>query len=180
MSKKQKEPVGEWHGCKMKRTRDSQGRFEQESYIKAVPCERCGKLFRQTKKRRHFCSQKCYRSNTRYIDPMGYVCIKMPEHPHATTNGWVREHIVVACQKIGRPLQPGECVHHLDGNRQNNIPDNLVVIPLAVHARAHKDNPANRKYGEKNPKIKCACGCGKKFAKYDKRGRPRKYLQGHH
>ncbi len=28
-------------------------------------------------------------------------------------------------------------------------------------------------------KVKCACGCGRKRLKYDKRGRERKYIQGH-
>lgn len=34
-------------------------------------------------------------------------------------------HRVVAEQKLGRPLRPGEVVHHLDGNPRNNDPQNL-------------------------------------------------------
>jgi hypothetical protein len=38
-------------------------------------------------------------------------------------------HRIVAEQKLGRPLQRGEVVHHIDGNRHNNHPDNLMVLP---------------------------------------------------
>ena len=34
---------------------------------------------------------------------------------------------------MGRPLRPGEVVHHLDGDPTNNHPDNLVVLPSQRH-----------------------------------------------
>lgn len=46
-------------------------------------------------------------------------------------------HRVIAEQKIGRPLRPGEIVHHIDGNIRNNHPDNLDVMTQAEHARLH-------------------------------------------
>lgn len=47
-------------------------------------------------------------------------------------------HRTVAEQKIGRPLKPGEVVHHIDGNKENNDPENLIVISSqAEHARLH-------------------------------------------
>lgn len=165
-------------GGNMERTRNATGRFQNESWIEVLFCERCGKKFRAEGKRR-FCSKECFKGNRRYIDKMGYVVIKKPSHPHATTNGWVREHIVVACQSIGRSLLPGETVHHKDENRQNNAPKNLEVIPRGVHCRIHKNNPNNRKYGEPNMQILCACGCGQIILKYDSRRRPRRYVQGH-
>ncbi len=47
-------------------------------------------------------------------------------------------HRVVAEEKIGRKLLPGEVVHHIDGNRLNNTPANLEVLPSqSEHAREH-------------------------------------------
>lgn len=47
------------------------------------------------------------------------------------------EHRVVAEQKIGRPLLPGEHVHHIDGDKHNNRPENLVVMTASDHLRLH-------------------------------------------
>ena len=36
---------------------------------------------------------------------------------------------------LGRALRPGEVVHHIDGDRRNNAPGNLAVLPSQrVHA----------------------------------------------
>lgn len=47
------------------------------------------------------------------------------------------EHRVVAERKIGRPLLPGEIVHHIDGDIHNNDPANLEVMTQDEHARRH-------------------------------------------
>lgn len=47
-------------------------------------------------------------------------------------------HRVVAAEKAGRELLPGEVVHHIDGNKLNNHPDNLEILPSqSVHASLH-------------------------------------------
>jgi hypothetical protein len=71
------------------------------------------------------------------IYPNGYRLLRMDEHPRAHPNGFVYEHIVVAEQKLGRPLKPGEVVHHVDENKLNNDPDNLEVVTRSEHARLH-------------------------------------------
>lgn len=48
------------------------------------------------------------------------------------------EHRVLAAEMIGRALLRGEIVHHIDGNRLNNDPDNLAVLRnQSEHVRAH-------------------------------------------
>jgi len=47
-------------------------------------------------------------------------------------------HRVVAEQSIDRNLRPGEIVHHLDEDKSNNSPENLVVCSSAsVHRQYH-------------------------------------------
>jgi HNH endonuclease len=38
-------------------------------------------------------------------------------------------HRLIAAQQLGRALEPGEVVHHLDGDKTNNEAGNLVVLP---------------------------------------------------
>lgn len=42
--------------------------------------------------------------------------------------GYALRHRVVMHDKLGRPLLPGEVVHHRDGDTRNNHPDNLEVF----------------------------------------------------
>ena len=47
-------------------------------------------------------------------------------------------HRVVAEHILGRTLLPGEVVHHIDGNKRNNKPSNLMVFSSqGDHARWH-------------------------------------------
>ena len=48
------------------------------------------------------------------------------------------EHRIVAEEKLGRALLPGEVVHHMDGNKRNNDPKNIFVFASASeHASYH-------------------------------------------
>lgn len=49
------------------------------------------------------------------------------------SNSYKAFHRVVMEHKIGRPLQDGETVHHIDGNKYNNYPDNLQLMTDSEH-----------------------------------------------
>lgn len=57
----------------------------------------------------------------------GYVVVLAPGHPRAGKNGYVREHVVVMEETIGRFLFDGETVHHKNGQRDDNRPENLEL-----------------------------------------------------
>lgn len=40
-------------------------------------------------------------------------------------------------EKLGRPLEPNEDIHHLDEDPLNNSIDNLVLVDKSVHCRHH-------------------------------------------
>lgn len=62
------------------------------------------------------------------IDKDGYRLIRSNGHPAARETGYVLEHRLVMEQKIGRYLDKKEVVHHIDGNKLNNHPDNLELF----------------------------------------------------
>lgn len=79
-----------------------------------------------------------YIINTRRRINARYIFIYCPEHKKSNKDGYVRLHILVAEQKLGRELIGDECVHHLDLNKHNNNPNNLIVFKTnADHGRFH-------------------------------------------
>lgn len=69
----------------------------------------------------------------------GYYMVFRPERSDANNLGFVAEHRVVAEEILGRPLKDGEVVHHIDRNRRNNDPSNIIVFESrAAHSRFHQ------------------------------------------
>lgn len=51
------------------------------------------------------------------------------------------EHRTAAEQILGRPLRKGEVVHHINRDKRDNRPENLMIFPnQAEHARWHKEH----------------------------------------
>jgi hypothetical protein len=68
----------------------------------------------------------------------GYQQFRDPEHPLSySSDGSVYLHRHIASLKIGRWLKSNEHVHHIDGNKLNNDPDNLQVLTNKEHGLLH-------------------------------------------
>lgn len=62
------------------------------------------------------------------------------------------EHRRIAELIIGRPLKKGEVVHHIDGNKCNNAPNNLQVLrSQSEHCKVH--GFLKRKVGDENENL---------------------------
>jgi hypothetical protein len=68
----------------------------------------------------------------------GYALVYAPNHPAARPgHPHVQEHRLVMEKQLGRFLEDYEVVHHKDGNRLNNNPDNLEVKTRHQHTSDH-------------------------------------------
>ena len=80
----------------------------------------------------------------------GYLAVRVPKsHPHAwgpprLQYAYAYEHVVVATTKLGRDLAPNEVVHHINGDRHDNRPENLEVMTRSEHAAEHSSHPCAR------------------------------------
>lgn len=101
--------------------------------IRKFTCQHCGVEFerKNTKDRTYlYCSRACYglgvKSRKRPEDwtvkqlATGYVAIQTPE-------GNKLMHRYVMEKKLNRPLREGETVHHINGDRADNAPENLEL-----------------------------------------------------
>ena len=66
-----------------------------------------------------------------------YHAIYCPDHPNAWPNGYMLLHRIVMESVVGRILSDHEVVHHVDGNKRNNTPSNLVLMTPSEHTRHH-------------------------------------------
>jgi len=73
-----------------------------------------------------------------------YVCVTKPEHPRANKIGHVKRAVLVAEEKIGRYLLPEEEVHHINGIKTDDRPENLLVLTHREHRRVENNFKLHR------------------------------------
>jgi hypothetical protein len=61
----------------------------------------------------------------------------MPEHPNARADGLISEHRLIMSEQLGRPLKPDEIVHHVNGDKSDNRPENLELFSSRSHSGKH-------------------------------------------
>jgi hypothetical protein len=107
-------------------------------------CKHCGVEFVAVHASPQFCSSGCSGAHRRkpFILKKGYKKLLIPLHPRSDAKGYVFEHIVISEAMIGRPLERGEEVHHIDFNRQNNAPSNLQICKSHAEHMQHHITPS--------------------------------------
>jgi hypothetical protein len=103
-------------------------------------CPICGQSYRPCHRPQIYCSPQCLgmaQRGTRHPRWKG-GCVSRGYHVFGLNGRKVYEHRYVMEQHLGRPLEPGEVVHHKDGNGMNNDPSNLVLIKShRAHSQTH-------------------------------------------
>ena len=121
--------------------------FPKERFY--IICVECSKEFFVHKCRRHtarFCSNSCKgywvgklrreKAKPR-ISTQGYYFIINHEFHRANKQGYAKIADIVIEEKIGRSLKKGEVVHHMNGDKLDDSPDNLEVMYKKEHDRMH-------------------------------------------
>lgn len=116
-------------------------------------CDECGVVVEMPQSRykrstNHFCSKSCHMTymnrnmNPTRMTPEVREKLRLSRLGKGESKSYEKTygrhtHRVVAEQILGRPLRSDEIVHHIDGNKRNNDPSNLIVMTQAEHARLH-------------------------------------------
>lgn len=67
----------------------------------------------------------------------GYVLAYCPLHPNAHKDGYVFFHTVIVERELGRYLTENEVVHHINRIRDDNRPENLMLMDKKEHMSMH-------------------------------------------
>lgn len=136
---------------KCRATRDKKSR-------KKLTCDYCEKTYyvppsyikwnKIKGRNNNFCSSKCrtnyYSENSggsESLSDNGYIRVASNKYP----SGYQYKHRIVMQEKLGRSLKTDEHVHHINGDKLDNRPENLEVVSSTEH---HKKHP--RPKGEKS------------------------------
>ena len=69
----------------------------------------------------------------KFQDTNGYIYIYKPDHKRADKRRYVQEHILVWEETHQRELPRGWVIHHLNGIKGDNRPNNLKALPNKKH-----------------------------------------------
>lgn len=128
---------------------------------KLFACAQCGLEAREKETGQKFCSRACKHAastgvelvkGTRYVRPDGYVAVKVGVRRYEL------EHRMVAERLLGRKLMSAEHVHHVNGVKADNRPENLRVMSNDEHQRLHDWSLV------KSTRVKLTCKrCGAEY-----------------
>ena len=117
------------HGNLLSRERHRKRYKELNGQVSKIKCIMCGVEYMATSSKIKYCPtcrakiNESNQNNTKYIN--------------RKVNGKkIEEHRQIAKQ-VCAITQPDDVVHHMDGNKSNNDPSNLVVLSSSNHAKLH-------------------------------------------
>lgn len=169
--------------------------IERKTWPYQAKCKRCRSL-------RAIVDDEELASLPTLVDARGYARFICGKHDlrGCGSNGAILAHRLIMERHIGRPLESHEIVHHIDGNRLNNDPENLSLLPsMQAHMALHRGGMHRRpllyresngrrfsvRFGRKWQYMEtCGCGCGAEFPAFvmyrgDSHAYLRQFVSGH-
>lgn len=154
-----KKPEGEW---KFKNGFWHRAIFKKEwrKYIQRT-CPICNEDF-LSRHEVHTCSKSCgkkltwkkfHKTAQERTHKTGFVYIYKPDNPMADRRGWIAKHRYVMSEILNRPLARYEFIHHINRNRSDNTPENLLLLTRGSHNIIHKKDEVKHFKRDKNGKF---------------------------
>ncbi len=116
----------------------------RQTGVRYAICDICKINFKMhPSQQTNYCSDECRLSANRTIVKrtvlrIGYVQLKIGLN-------YYKEHIYLMEQLLKRKLLPNEVVHHIDGNRANNLFTNLQLMNRSEHSTLHLKGQPRKK-----------------------------------